>query len=137
VQAKFRLTLVAFLLCVLLLVQTVPARAQIPSPSGAQVAVGFAVVMGIGAAIGFGIYYLVRTPPSITGCATFSQNGLQLQTEGNRQTYTLLGDLASIKAGDRVRLKGKRKKDVAGNPQFVVEELSKDFGPCGVQQASP
>jgi len=60
VQAKFRLTLVPFLLCVLLLVQTVPARAQGPSPSGPQAAAIFAVIMGIGAGIGFGIYYLVR-----------------------------------------------------------------------------
>ncbi len=51
-QAKFRLTLVPFLLCVLLLVQTVPARAQGPSPSGPQAAAIFAVIMGIGAGIG-------------------------------------------------------------------------------------
>lgn len=77
-----------------------------------------------------GVYYLVRTPPSLTGCAASSPTGLQLQNEADHQTYALTGDVSGIKPGDRVRLKGKRRKDAAKNRQYFVENLSKVFGPC-------
>jgi hypothetical protein len=94
----------------------------------AGIAIGVA-----GAAIGIGIYLLIRHDHSLTGCAINGPNGLELYTEGNQQTYALIGDVAAIKSGDRVRVSGKKKKQVAGsNRPFLVEKLSKDFGPCKV-----
>ncbi len=98
------------------------------------------VVIGVaaaGAAIGIGIYYLVRQPPSITGCAGSGANGLSLKNEGDQRTYLLIGDLANVKTGERIRVSGKKKKDAAGNPEFLVEKLSKDFGACMVLPATP
>jgi hypothetical protein len=70
------------------------------------------------------IYYLVRQPPTITGCAIAGANGLTLQSEGDHQTFFLIGDTATVKAGDRVKVKGKKqKKDAAGNRNFLVSDL--------------
>lgn len=59
--------------------------------------------------------------------------GLDLQSESDKQTYLLIGDTATIKAGDRVKVAGKRKKkDASGAQHFLVERVGKDYGPCTV-----
>jgi hypothetical protein len=46
-------------------------------------------------------------------------------------TYSLVGAVATIKPGDRVRVSGKKvKKSVGPTPQFLVDNLSKDYGAC-------
>jgi hypothetical protein len=96
-------------------------------------------IAATGAAIGIGIYVLVRQDQSITGCAVSNSTGLQLKTEGDSQTFGLMGDISSINAGDRVRVSGKKKKkkDAAGNRQFLVEKVSKHLGACKVAPANP
>jgi hypothetical protein len=43
----------------------------------------------------------------------------------------LIGDIANIKTGDRIRISGKKnKKDASGKRDFLVEKLTKDYGPC-------
>jgi len=50
----------------------------------------------------------------------------------------LSGQVADIKPSDRVRVSGKKEKKKAGAPQqFLVEKLSKDFGACTAQPATP
>ena len=92
-------------------------------------------VAATGAAVGIGIYYAVHHAASIKGCVTSGANGLELQNEGDRQMYQLLGMTADVKPGNRVRVTGKRKKapsGAAGNTSFLVEKLSKDYGACEV-----
>ena len=136
-NTRLRFRLIILLLCVSLLVVTVPAQAQY-SPTGGQ-AIGIVViVVAIGAAIGVGTYFLIRKAPSITGCAVTSPNGLSLQNEGDQQTYMLIGDVANIKADTRVRVSGKRKKkDAGGKRDFLVEKLAKDYGSCKVLPDTP
>jgi hypothetical protein len=56
----------------------------------------------------------------------------------NQQSYVLVGEVAGIKPGDRVRVSGKREKKNAGGPQqFLVEKLTKDYGVCTVVPATP
>lgn len=123
-------------LCVVLVVTAArPANAgSIPTKSDV-VWIGIAVG-AIGAGIGIGIYYAVHHGHSLKGCAVSGPDGLQLQTEGDHQTYVLVGEVAGIKSGERVRVSGKRAKKTAGaTPQFLVETLSKDYGACKVAPA--
>ena len=58
---------------------------------------------------------------------------MTLTTESDKHTYSLIGDVAAIKPGNRVRVSGKKKKEKsAGGSQFLVETVSKDFGACTV-----
>ncbi|GAC1365315.1 MAG: hypothetical protein NVSMB3_13860 [Acidobacteriaceae bacterium] len=131
-----RSRLLILLLCVVLLASSLPARAQTPISSG-QAAGIFAVLIGLGVGAGVGVYYLVRTPPSLSGCLASSAAGLQLYSDGDHQAYALSGELSALQAGSRVRLKGKRSKDSAKNRKFLVEKVSKDLGPCTAAPATP
>ena len=116
------------------------------SPTGCQAILGnigpsngevIGAAVGIGAVIAIAIIVPVEISHShhtLTGCILTAPNGLQLRTS-DAKIYTLEGDAASIKVGDRVKLHGskaKKTKDVAGNDVFRVEKLNRDFGPCPV-----
>ena len=103
---------------------------------GQVVAIGVGIA-AIGAAIGVGVYFLVRKPPSITGCAAPGSDGLILRNENDANTYTLMGDTASIKAGERIRLTGKKKSDPSGQHKFIVDKVSKNYGACKVTATNP
>jgi hypothetical protein len=121
--------------CALLLVAaTRPATASIPTRSDvAWIGVGIAA---IGAGIGIGIYYAVHHSHSLTGCAVSGASGLELQSPGDQQTYALVGEIAGIKSGERIRVSGKKeKKSAGGAQQFIVEKLNRDYGSCAVQPA--
>ncbi len=123
---------------------TQPALATRPRPENSiptksdVVWIGVAVA-AIGAGIGIGIYLAVRPHgQKITGCAASGPNGLQLVSESDQQTYTLMGTTDGIKPGDRVRVSGKKEKSGAGPAlQFFVDKPPKDFGACKVQPVTP
>ena len=64
---------------------------------------------------------------SITGCVAQSSVSLTVQNEGDKKSYTLLGDTDGIKAGNRIHVSGKKRKDANGKPHFLVATL----GPGG------
>lgn len=70
---------------------------------------------------------------TLQGCIVPSANGLELRISDGK-LYTLRGDLADVKVGDRLKLHGSRLKKVEGDPLvepvFIVEKINKDFGPC-------
>ena len=108
------------------------------TPTKGEWAAIIAIVAAVGVGVGFGIYFAVHHGHTLTGCAATSSDGLQLVTDGGGQTYALGGDVAGIKAGDRVRISGKKdKKAGAAARPFEVTKLSKDFGPCKVVHATP
>jgi hypothetical protein len=115
---------------------TKPAVASIPT--NADVAwIGIAIGV-IGAGIGVGIYYAVHHNHRLTGCAASMPNGLELENLGDQQRYSLVGAISAIKPGDRIRVSGKKVKKSSGPiPQFIVEQLSKDFGPCPAKRPMP
>ena len=95
-------------------------------PAGAQVAggaVGLAAVTGL-------VLYLTLHKPSITGCVVTGNGTNTLPDKNHHLEYTLVGATSEIKAGERVRLQGKKKKDKEGNLTFQVKKLKRDFGPC-------
>jgi len=95
-------------------------------------------IAGGSAALGIGVYYAIHRDRSLNGCAVSGAGGIELQNRGDQQTYSLLGETAGIKPGDRVRVSGKKEKKNSGAPrQFLVEKLNKDYGSCTAAPASP
>jgi hypothetical protein len=129
-------------ICAVLAFATAPTTAQSSTPIGGVTksdAVWIGVAVGvIGAGIGIGVYYAVHHGHSLNGCAVTGASGLELQSRGDQQTYALVGEVAGIKPGERVRVSGKKQKRGAGAPQqFVVEKLAKDYGSCTSVPAAP
>jgi len=71
------------------------------------------------------------------GCASSGPGGIDLLNDRDQQTYALTGDVDGIKAGNRVRVSGNEKKAAGGGRQFVATKVSKDYGPCKIQPATP
>jgi hypothetical protein len=143
-KSSLRHKLTVLLLCTSLLLLAKPSEAQIggiSGPIGISKGQATGIIVGIvavGVAIGIGIYLIVRKGPSLTGCAASNAGGLSLQNEGDQQTYTLIGETAGIKTGDRIRVSGKKKKkDPSGNRDFFVQKLAKNYGPCKALPATP
>lgn len=121
-------------LCALLLTAATKSAKANNLPTSTDVAWIGVAIGAIGAGIGIAIYVAVHhSKHTLTGCASSAASGLQLQNEGDQQTYALIGEVSGIKSGDRIRVNGKKEKANAGAPrQFLVEKLGKDFGACRV-----
>jgi hypothetical protein len=131
-------------LCVLLAPAPEPVLAQRPRPRPADGFVTHGQIAGIaagiavaGAAIGIGVYLAVKHNHHVTGCARNGPDGLTLTSESDKLTYNLIGDVAAVKPGRRVRVSGKiNKQNAASQPQLLVEKVARDFGPCEVASSS-
>ena len=108
---------------------------------------GKAIGIGVGAAAGaaVGIALLVRhhhhaadkTQTYVTGCTQSVQDGISLTNEKDNQTYSIMSSSNSIKAGERLTLKGLVvATDGSGNPKFQIQGLIKDYGACGQASAA-
>src|SRR6266566_2168210 len=109
---------------------------------------GKAIGIGVGAAAGaaVGIALLVRhhhhgagkTQTYVTGCTQSIQDGISLTNEKDNQTYSIMSASKSLKAGERMTLKGVvvATTDGSGNPTFQIQGLIKDYGACGPTSAS-
>ncbi len=101
------------------------------------------IAVGIVAAIVVGTVVLVEVNKShhnLKGCVTAGPGGLTLHTEGNGRTYALTGVPANVKVGDVIKVHGsksKGKKDSAGDQDFAVEKMRRDYGPCKALLAPP
>jgi hypothetical protein len=116
------------------------------APSGGYGS-GKAIGIGVGAAAGaaVAVVLLVRhhhhvannTQAYVTGCTQSVQNGISLTSEKDNQTYSIVSNDNSLKAGERMTLKGSVvSADGSANPSFQVQSLVKDFGICGQASAS-
>jgi hypothetical protein len=102
---------------------------------------GKAIGIGVGAAAGaaVAVILLVRhhhhaannAQAYVTGCTESVQNGITLTSEKDYQTYSIVSNDKSLKAGERMTLKGSVVSvDGSANPSFQVQSLVKDFGSC-------
>jgi hypothetical protein len=117
------------------------------APSGGYGS-GKAIGIGVGAAAGaaVAVVLLVRhhrhhaennTQAYVTGCTQSIQNGISLTSEKDNQTYSIVSNDNSLKAGERVTLKGTLVSgEGSANPSFQVLSLVKDYGTCGQASAS-
>jgi hypothetical protein len=110
---------------------------------GSGKAIGIGVGVAAGAAVA--VVLLVRhhhhaannTQAYVTGCTQSIQDGISLTSEKDNSTYSILSNDNSLKAGERVTLKGSVvSADGSANPSFQVQSMVKDFGACGQASAS-
>jgi len=102
-----------------------------PASGANELAISIAVV---GSASDAGTYLALHRDHNLTGCATSTSNGPELLRQGHKHPYALVGDLADIKFGDRIRVSGREEKEDAGGArQFLVEKVTKDLGACAAR----
>ena len=99
---------------------------------------GKAIGIGVGAAAaGVGaIYLMTHRASKVTGCTEMADDGLHLTDDKTKRTLALVPGAADIKAGERVELKGKIKKDRGGDQSFLVKSVANDFGECHTQAST-
>jgi hypothetical protein len=140
----YRRILAQIVACTFALITAVPVSAQSAQPSpGSFIADGQAVAAGVGTAMvgattSARLFSAVPDDHAITGCAVIVPNALQLRSQDDGKTYELVGKLASIKPGERVRVVGWKPKMTADAPRlFLVEKVSQSFGACMAEVAEP
>lgn len=119
------------LTAVLLFAMPVASHAQFAQfghigPSGAQVAGAIAGVVGTTGLI----LYLTLHKPTIIGCVQSIGGKTSLVDEKDKRTYALTGDHLDLKAGQRIKLKGKKIKARDGDSAFLVKRVDHDYGGC-------
>jgi len=114
-----------------------------PESSGLGAKAGASLItvalVGTFSGIGAGIYFAVQHAHTVKGCVIDDPNGLSLQLQ-NGKTYVLLGATTNIKADERIKVTGTRRKKIPGltdEPTFVVEKLDKVYGSCSVAPVTP
>lgn len=110
-----------------------PTIPPIPKSNGSGWAIG-AAAASVAAMV---LFLLSRRPPNtIVGCLRQEKGDYTLTDEHDKQTYIL--EIGSIgpNPGDRVKLKGRKAKDKAGQRVFIVQNISRDYGACGKTEPS-
>ena len=97
--------------------------------TGTIVGVIVGVVAGVAVVAIVAIHYSKKR--TITGCVKPAQNGMTVNDENEQRVYTLSGDTAGVKPGERMTLQGKKIKPNAGNPLgWEITKIRADFGVC-------
>ena len=116
------------MVCLGLAVDVVPSRADTLKTDADLIIVGGVAVV---AAVGVGVFFAFHHGSSIKGCAVNGPDGLEIRTQNGASVYQLSGATSEVRAGDLVRVRGKKKSAKDGDvPMFVVKGLAKDYGVC-------
>ncbi len=92
------------------------------------VAVGAVAALAIVAIV---VIHKTSGKRTITGCVRPAQNGMTVNDEKDQRVYTLSGDTAGVKPGERMTLQGKKIQPNAGNPLgWEITKIRTDFGVC-------
>ena len=132
-------SLIALLIPVLFLLTSPVAKAQTGDGkivSNGEIAGAIAGVAGAGAAIALVVVH-EHNLHTLKGCVSSGAGGLRMENAGDKRSYALTGDTAGIKAGERVKLSGKKMKGDGDHRQFALSKLTKDYGPCEVAKTTP
>ena len=133
---------IAFVLLNLLLVSRANAQYLGNNIPGTSITPGEAIGIVVGSAAAITVVTIVlvhNAHPTIKGCVTAGPDGIHLRNEGDQKIYALTGITAGVKAGEIVKIQGKKnkkQKDRAGDEEFMVTKISKDYGPCKAQLAA-
>src|SRR5260370_40584682 len=84
--------------------------------------------IGVGAAVGVGIYLIHRSHTSLTGCVQQTDNGLSL-TAKNGNSYALVDAPSELQPHKRLLLRGHKIKATSGRA-FRVDHVDRDYGGC-------
>ena len=117
-------------LCLLLALPALPQSGGSIGPSKGEI-VGIIAGVAAGlAVVGVLVYRESHRRSSITGCVVNGADGLTMQNERDKKVYALPPGAVELKAGERVTIRGKKRKDSNGKLSLQVETLTKDFGSC-------
>jgi len=129
---RHRITAVAVFVALVCSGATSCTRTQVVLSSAAIAAVVVGTTVGV-------TYAVKHHRHTLQGCVFSDATGFKLRTS-DAKVYTLKGDAASIKVGNSGKFHGSKEKrakgDSTGDQVFVVQKLSKDFGPCPVNVAT-
>lgn len=90
---------------------------------------GTGAAIGGGVAAGAVVAYLALRKASITGCVEQASDGFKvMDKKGN--TYMVDANGETLKAGDQVKLIGKKITDKTGSRTFRLTKSPEDLGPC-------
>ena len=127
--------LAAVLIVALSFVLCMPAAAQSSSDKIGGVGTGtiVGVIVGVVAAVVVvaivAVHYSKKR--TITGCVKPVPNGMIVNDEKDKRVYTLSGDMAGVKPGQRMTFQGKKTKPNAGNPLgWEISKIRNDYGVC-------
>ena len=82
------------------------------------------------AAAGVLAYLILRNHGTMMGCVEQSNGETKLVSEKNDKSYLLDSNNLDLKAGERVKVKGKTVKNSTGQPEFQPTRLIKNYGSC-------
>jgi len=117
------------LIVALSLVLAIPARADKFQTLGDEIVIGI-VAVGAGLVVATVLIIHYSKKRTLTGCINSAENGMIVMDEKDKQTYALSGDIAGIKPGERMKLRGKKLKAKNHDKTMMweVREVSRDFG---------
>jgi hypothetical protein len=109
-----------------------PARADKLTADAAGIIAG---IVAVSIAITFGVAVVVvhySRKRTVTGCVTSGVNGMTVTDEKDKHIYTLSGDTADVKPGNRMTLHGKKLKSESSHKMLLWEttRVATDFGAC-------
>lgn len=121
-------SLSSILLCGAYAPTSCQSSGHIGPSTGEVVGIGVAAV----AVVVVGVVVLVEVNKShhtIKGCVSSGPGGLEVLNGSDKKTYSLMGVPPNVKVGDIIKVQGK-KENQGSSRQFVVEKMSRDYGPC-------
>jgi hypothetical protein len=122
------------LIAALCLVLAIPAQAQPNSLNNMarNIVIGIVAVSVAVVVIAVVVVRESRKKRTVTGCVTSGANGMSVTDEKDKRIYSLSGNTADIKLGDRVTLQGKKAKPKDANAPLTweVNKETRDFGVC-------
>jgi hypothetical protein len=126
----------AVLVLILAAALTKPARADQFATDARLIVTGIVVVS---AAVAVTVTLLiVKHKSAVTGCVKQGPKGMTVTDEDDKQVYAIFGSPkmfespTGVKAGERVKLWGKKKKLSDGAVALMVQRTSKDLGACPI-----
>ena len=121
--------LLAGMLIVAMLAYSRPAAADELKTDVVETIIG---IVAVTAVITVAVVYAVTRPPKNTGCAVPGPGGLTQENESDHQSFSLNGDTAGIKPGDRIKVQGKKQKANSATRGSTVLKVKRDYGTCPV-----
>jgi hypothetical protein len=119
------------LIVVLSAALTTNARAETLNAVRDQIVSGIVVVSaGVTLAVTLLIIHEKHKRIRITGCVGAGATGMEVTDESDKRIYSISGDPAGAKAGERMTLEGKRRKESLKMPVFEARRVMEDFGAC-------
>ena len=118
------------LIVALTLALATPIRADTLKTDAHEIEIGIGVAAAAVVIVVVLVIHYSTKKRAITGCVTSGANGMSITDEKDKQVYSLSGNTANIKPGDRMKLQGKKLKGADKTLGWEAKEVTKDFGVC-------